>query len=260
MGTPTGRPSPAPDHFEVGAAPEPVPVASVPRASPGRGLAWLLVALSAATFVGVAGWIGWTRYGALIVGDGGDGSGTLAAADDVDAALLVGALAEPDAAEALVDGGEATLPIDAGQAAPAPAADSGVTAEPVDAGVDAAEPEPVAAPEVDTGGDADALVARAEGLPDAQAEGLYRRAIALDDRNHYAMLGLAGVLMRRGAPEEAIPFIEGAIRRRGRRAEYRVMLGDARRDAGDAAGARAAWREALTIDPDQRDARARLSE
>ena len=59
---------------------------------------------------------------------------------------------------------------------------------------------------------------------------------------------------------EAIPFIENAIRRRGRRAEYRVLLGDARRDAGDLEGARAAWRQALEIDPDDRTAHERLGE
>lgn len=107
--------------------------------------------------------------------------------------------------------------------------------------------------------DAEALVRQANEARDPSVkETLYRRALALDPRNHYAMLGLADVYMDRGQPSEAIPLLEGAVRRRGRRASYRVLLGDARRDAGDAAGARAAWQEALEIDPDDRTARARL--
>jgi CheY-like chemotaxis protein len=110
-------------------------------------------------------------------------------------------------------------------------------------------------------GDAEALVRQADEARDSNVkETLYRRALAVDPRNHYAMLGLADVFMDRGQPAEAIPFLEGAIRRRARRASYRVLLGDARRAAGDMAGARAAWQEALEIDPNDRTARTRLGD
>lgn len=117
-----------------------------------------------------------------------------------------------------------------------------------------AEEDPNAPPS-----DAEALVRQANEARDPSVkETLFRRALTLDPRNHYAMLGLADVYMDRGQPSEAIPLLESAIRRRGRRASYRVLLGDARREAGDMAGARAAWQEALEIDPDDRTARARL--
>jgi predicted Zn-dependent protease len=90
------------------------------------------------------------------------------------------------------------------------------------------------------------------------AETLYRRALALDPRNHYAMLGLAEILVERGQAAEAVPLLEGAVARRRNRAPYRVLLGDARRAAGDEAGARRAWEEALEVDPENRQARARL--
>ena len=91
-------------------------------------------------------------------------------------------------------------------------------------------------------------------------ERLYRRALELDPRNHYAMIGLAEVYLGRNQPSQAIPLLENAIRRRRGRAEFRILLGDARQQAGDAAGAQAAWREALEIDPDNRQARQRLGE
>lgn len=109
--------------------------------------------------------------------------------------------------------------------------------------------------------DAEALVRQANEARDPNVkETLFRRALALDPRNHYAMLGLADIYMDRGQPNEAIPLIEGAIRRRARRSSYRVLLGDARRAAGDMAGARAAWQEALEIDPNDRLAHTRLGD
>jgi DNA-binding response OmpR family regulator len=259
----------APSESPLAPAPPVSPVARAPRRSTGRGFAWLLVALGAAALVGVAGWIGWTRYGgallAAVQGSGppivvplaGADASSVDAASAVDAATLqedaaVLAIVPADAIDAAV-AVEVVEEVDAAVEAPAPE---------VDAAIEAVAPVEVETPVEVAPGDetAEQLVARAEASPDAAAEALYRRALTLDPRNHYAMLGLAGILMRRGAPAEAIPFIESAIRRRGRRAEYRVLLGDARRDAGDLEGARAAWREALEIDPDDRDAHTRLGD
>ena len=99
---------------------------------------------------------------------------------------------------------------------------------------------------------------RAERAEGAAAEALFRQALALDPREHHAAIGLAEILVESGRASEAIPLIEIAISRRRTRGAYRVLLGDARRAAGDAAGAEAAYREALEVEPDNRAARSRL--
>jgi DNA-binding response OmpR family regulator len=104
----------------------------------------------------------------------------------------------------------------------------------------------------------DAYLERARTAPPAIAENLYRRALALDPQNHYAMIGLARLLVARGAAADAVPLAEAAVRRRPRRAAYRVLLGDVRQAAGDSTGAREAWEQALDLEPDNREARARL--
>ena len=87
---------------------------------------------------------------------------------------------------------------------------------------------------------------------------LYRRALSLDPQNHYAMVGLARLLLDRGAAADALPLAEDAARRRSRRAPYRILLGDIRRATGDESGAREAWEAALEIEPDNRQALQRL--
>lgn len=87
---------------------------------------------------------------------------------------------------------------------------------------------------------------------------IYRRILELDPREHHAMIGLAAILMERGAPAEAAELLEGAVRRRPRRAHYRVLLGDALAAAGDQAGARGAWERALESEPDNARALRRL--
>jgi cytochrome c-type biogenesis protein CcmH/NrfG len=111
------------------------------------------------------------------------------------------------------------------------------------------------------GADAPALIRQAaEARDDATRERLYRQALALDPREHHAMVGLAEIHLRRHEPALAIPLLEAAVRRRRGRAEFRVLLGDARRDSGDTAGAATAWREALELDPDNRQAHERLGQ
>lgn len=106
--------------------------------------------------------------------------------------------------------------------------------------------------------EADAYVERANDAPPRIAEDLYRRALEIDPRHHHAMVGLARLLLARGAASEALPYAEAAVQRRPRRAAYRVLLGDIRQAAGDSSGAREAWEQALALDPTNRDARARL--
>ncbi len=251
--------------------PPPTPSTAPPARRGGvRIFAWLLVSGGLLLLLSVGALVVWTR----VLGNAlppelaalGSISGTPPTPSDpvvtpltADTGALVAVANEPDAGT--LDGGAAVSPanVDAGVDA---GRDAGVDAG-RDAGVDAPPPEEVVeTTEVPDGSDpaaqAEALVARAGEAADPVAETLYRQALALDPRNHYAMLGIAEILMRRGDAAGAIPLIEGAIARRRNRAPYRVLLGDARRDAGDAAGARRAWEEALEIDPDNRAARSRL--
>jgi cytochrome c-type biogenesis protein CcmH/NrfG len=68
------------------------------------------------------------------------------------------------------------------------------------------------------------------------------------------------MLMRRHQAADAVPLFELVTRRRPGQAGNWVDLGDARRDAGDGEGARAAWRQALERDPENAEAHARLGE
>src|SRR5690606_22466214 len=89
-------------------------------------------------------------------------------------------------------------------------------------------------------------------------ERLYRRVLALEPREHHAMVGLADILMDRNRPAEAAELLRSAVARRPRRAAYRVKLGDALAAMGDDAGARRAWEQALEHEPDNAQARRRL--
>lgn len=238
-----------------------------PAAGGGRGLAWALVGLGAVAVLGVGGVAAYQRQDQLMALFGGSAGPVVAVALDGGATPSIANDAGPG--ETALGAGAAEAASDAGVAAPEdawveaadawapPAEDAAVPSEP-----DAWAPEetpPEEAPPSE-GGDALALVEQASHAPPEQAETLLRRALAIDPREHHAALALAELLMRRHAPSEAVPLYELVVRRRPGRAEYRVDLGDARRDAGDAEGARSAWREALEIDPDNADARARLGE
>lgn len=105
------------------------------------------------------------------------------------------------------------------------------------------------------------LLARADRAANAElAERLYRRVLQLEPREHHAMLGLGRILMERGAHVEAAEQLRGAVQRRPRRAAYRILLGDALSRAGDAAGARREWQEALELEPNNRQAQQRLGQ
>lgn len=90
------------------------------------------------------------------------------------------------------------------------------------------------------------------------AEELLRRALSLDPDNPRAWAALGRVTLARGDATAAVRWLELAVDRRGRRAEYHLWLGDARRAAGDEQGARQAWQSALRRDPDNREAQQRL--
>lgn len=86
----------------------------------------------------------------------------------------------------------------------------------------------------------------------------YLEALRLEARNPHALSGLARLHMQRGAPRDAVHFAEQAVAARPRRVRYRVQLGDAYALAGRRADAERAYREALRVDPRDREARARL--
>lgn len=93
-------------------------------------------------------------------------------------------------------------------------------------------------------------------LPAARA--LFDRALTLDEGNPHAIAGRAELHLAQGQGAQALEWAERAVGRRGRRAAYRVLLGDALKATGDVAGAQREWRQALELEPDNREARARL--
>src|SRR6185369_15601643 len=101
-------------------------------------------------------------------------------------------VAVTEEADAAVTEGE----VDAWVEPPPPDVDAWVEPPPtsvveaeVDAAVEAPAPTGEETPE--------SLVEQASHLDDGQAEPLYRRALELDPRSHYAALGIAEILLRR---------------------------------------------------------------
>ncbi len=84
------------------------------------------------------------------------------------------------------------------------------------------------------------------------------RAWELDPKNPQAMAGYATLYVATKNADEAAQWARKAVAKRPRRAQYKVLLGDALMLQGDAAGARKAWRKALAQDPGNRAARSRL--
>jgi tetratricopeptide (TPR) repeat protein len=91
-----------------------------------------------------------------------------------------------------------------------------------------------------------------------EAERLLRESERLDEDNPQTIAGWGAYHLAAGNTEEAVRYAELAARKRPRRAAYHVLVGDARRAAGDAGGARRAYERALEVDPDDRTARRRL--
>jgi len=92
------------------------------------------------------------------------------------------------------------------------------------------------------------------------AEATLDRAWELDPKNPQAMAGYATLFIAKKDPGPATKWAKKAVRKRPRRVEYHVLYGDALRLEDDTDGARKAWRKALSIDPNNRAAKARLAE
>lgn len=138
------------------------------------------------------------------------------------------------------------------QAAPAP--DTTPTPEPAARQPQAEPPAPSASPEQQF------ALARAQlrAKDFASAEALLRMILERNPDDHHAAEGLAFALLSQGQASAALPYAEQIVRKRPKRAPYRILLGDIKRAAGDRAGAVEAYRQALKLEPDSRDAKRRL--
>lgn len=92
------------------------------------------------------------------------------------------------------------------------------------------------------------------------AEATLDRAWELDPRNPQAMAGYAALYVAAGDGGRALKWAKKAVRKRSRRPQYHVIHGDALQLQGDIAGARKAWTKALSLDPRNREAKARLAD
>ena len=84
-----------------------------------------------------------------------------------------------------------------------------------------------------------------------EAAALFKRAIDLDPENGEALLYMAGAMASTGRPGEAIPYFDRAIAAGQKSALLFNGLGMTKLQLGDFAGAAAALRQSLAIDPDQ---------
>lgn len=197
--------------------------------------------------------------------------GSLLAWGDVDAgAPIVDAGAQPDA------GTTSIAPSDAG------APDAGVP----DAGApDAGEPD-VGEPDVgetdagqSTEGPSDEEIAAmserdrerlcnelvdeaAEAIRAGELEGVDAKldlALRYDPESHRALATYARLFIAKEDGDNAVEWARRALLERPR-AGYHVLYGDARRTAGDRAGAQRSYRRALSLDPNNRQARRRLGQ
>jgi len=265
-------------------------------AQPSPGFpAWIQVLLLVALLVGVAvfGWQVWVRSGSGPVaeetGAGTAGAGTEIAGAEMAGAEVAGAEiagAEVAGAGAEVAGAETAETEMAGaevaetemtetetEKAEAEKAKEAVAVEPAAeqpkaAKADREEAPPPAIPTRNLPRDpakaSDVLVHRALPLIRSGqlrvAEATLDRAWELDPRNPQAMAGYATLYLATKDGERAVKWAKKAVRKRSRRASYHVLYGDALHLNGDTVAARKAWRRALTLDPENRAARAHLAE
>jgi arylsulfatase A-like enzyme/tetratricopeptide (TPR) repeat protein len=89
---------------------------------------------------------------------------------------------------------------------------------------------------------------------------LFRQAIEHDPKNADALLYLAGALASTGHPSDALPYFERALGAAPPSTIVLNGLGLTRRAVGDTAGAAAAFRQSLRLDPNQPDIARTLSE
>ncbi|MBP1636718.1 MAG: tetratricopeptide repeat protein [Acidobacteria bacterium] len=94
-------------------------------------------------------------------------------------------------------------------------------------------------------------VVRMRGGQREEAVALFRRAIELDPRNGEALLYAAGAMVATGRAADAIPYFDRAIAAGQRNPMALNGLGMTKLQLGDEAGAAAALRASLALDPNQ---------
>ena len=92
----------------------------------------------------------------------------------------------------------------------------------------------------------------------AAAEALARRALSAEPDDHHAMEVLARALLSQNRAKEALTFIDVMVKKRSKRAAYRILEGDAWSQLGDRDAALRAWRAAQTLEPTNRELVQRL--
>jgi arylsulfatase A-like enzyme/Tfp pilus assembly protein PilF len=97
------------------------------------------------------------------------------------------------------------------------------------------------------------------GRPDLGIQ-MFRQAIERDPKNADALLYLAGALASSGHPSDALPYFERALDAGPPSTIVLNGLGLTRRALGDTAGAAAAFRQSLRLDPNQPEVARTLSE
>lgn len=126
----------------------------------------------------------------------------------------------------------------------------------------AAPAQPAPAKEATALGPNDPLFVNARKLladDDASgAETLARQALSTDPQSHHAMELLARALMDQDRGDEALPFAQKIVQRRGKRVPYRLLYGDLLLMTGDESGAKAQWEAALALAPNDKDIKRRL--
>jgi tetratricopeptide (TPR) repeat protein len=90
------------------------------------------------------------------------------------------------------------------------------------------------------------------------AEVIARQVLAADPQDHHAMDVLARALMDQERGAEAVPLARRMVQKRGKRVPYRLLLGDLLFMVGNEADARAQWRQALELAPNDLDIKRRL--
>ena len=89
---------------------------------------------------------------------------------------------------------------------------------------------------------------------------LFRQAIDREPRNAEALLYLAGALASSGRPADALPYFQRALNAGPPSTMALNGLGLTRLALGDTAGAAAAFRQSLRLDPNQPEIARTLSD
>jgi tetratricopeptide (TPR) repeat protein len=183
-------------------------------------------------------------------------SGEAASGEAASGEAASGEAESGEAASGEAESGEA----ESGEAASGEAASGEAEAEGEEVEGEGAEIE---AESAFAGRSADSLVREAEALVRqdqlARAAPLFERAFELDPDDNHVLIGMARVYISRGDGARAVELAEAGVRMRPRRVEYRIVLGDAHRLAGNVEEARAAWTRARQLEPSNRAARERLA-